>query len=461
MRLSKHVMKSVGYVGKVVVGLALLSGCDPDESAEAGFRGAAGGGEASYEVWLVDQSNSFGQTFGGTLYIYDGDDLQGASATNAVPTAVVDLGGEVSDLCLASTGANPVRPHMMVFNSTDSHGILSFVVSGHVVVFDGATREPLACFRTEPGAGGARQAHAAFPTASDGHLVVANQNGKLLERIGTDYASDAFAQEVAATLNLATCTTPNGASCQAAGLRPDNAPICPVPLPNGQVVVTLRGGGMFVVDPSTTPMSIVAEYDMNHVSGNGCGGTIVQNQLFITSGGGTPSNLYTYEVYSFPLDEFDASNPPNTPAPVTVDSDDSDFRDAHGVTPGRVSMGNSKAKYLWVADRGLGLITTYDAKTYAIKDIIEIADSPDDPDKLTPDLLDTNPAGNRVFASLRGPNPLSGDAHVAVGSQPGLGIFKVKANGAKGDLMAVVPITNLDAGGVERAGAHGVQVRRK
>jgi hypothetical protein len=214
---------------------------------------------------------------------------------------------------------------------------------------------------------------------------------------------------------------------------------------------------MFVVDPSTTPMSIVAEYDMDHVSGNGCGGTIVDGTLFVTSGGGTPSNLYTYEVYGFPVDGFSAANPPNTPAPVTVDSDDADFRDAHGVTPAK----GKNPDHLWVADRGLGLITTYKASNFQKKKEIWLSDGPDDPNKVTPDLLDINPKGDLVFASLRGPLPLSGDAHVAVGSQPGLGIFKVKANGADGKLEAVLPISNIDAMGIERADAHGVQVRMK
>ena len=32
--------------------------------------------ETPYEVWGIDQSNSPGKTFGGTLYIYDGQDLE-------------------------------------------------------------------------------------------------------------------------------------------------------------------------------------------------------------------------------------------------------------------------------------------------------------------------------------------------------------------------------------------------
>ncbi len=429
---------------------ALLPACGPID------EGSGNGEGDDFEVWLVDQSNSFGQTFGGAIHIFDGHDLEGAHASDAV-AEVVPLDGAAAALCHASTGANPARPHMMLFNSTGDYGILSFVTSGHVVVFDAPSREPLACFRTELGTGGARQAHAAFPTANDAHIVVANQNGKKLERIASDYGNEAFSQDAAATIDLANCVTPSGAPCQAAGVRPDNAPICPVPLPNGQVIVTLRGGGMFVVDPSTTPMSIVAEYDLDHVAPNGCGGAIVHDTVFITSGGGTTGNLYSYAVYAFPVDGFSAANLPNTPAPVIVESDDADGRDAHGVTP----AGGANTKYLWVADRGLGLMTTYDAEELEREHVIEFNDGPDDPNKLTPDLLDVNPSGDRVYASLRGPLPLSGDPHVSVGSQAGLAVFSVSDNGKDGSLTSVVPISNIDALGQDTADGHGIRVRLK
>src|SRR5687767_1098624 len=79
---------------------------------------AAGGTAAAteYEVWLVDQSNSPGKTFGGRLYIYEGTDLEDDDAASAAPIADIDLGGAVSSLCLATTGANPVRPHMILMN---------------------------------------------------------------------------------------------------------------------------------------------------------------------------------------------------------------------------------------------------------------------------------------------------------------------------------------------------------
>src|ERR671913_2186295 len=68
--------------------------------------------EAGYEVWVIDQSNTRDEDgngtpdSGGTLYIYQGGDLNGEDAAAAVPE-VIDLGGAARDLCLAQTGTAP------------------------------------------------------------------------------------------------------------------------------------------------------------------------------------------------------------------------------------------------------------------------------------------------------------------------------------------------------------------
>ncbi len=104
-----------------------------------------------YEVWLVDQSNSFGKSYGGRILIFDGKkvarggddgDCDDDPPATPGPEAVIDLGAQTAAMCLARTGANPVRPHMVVFNSTETHAALSFVASGHVVFFDARTRAP-------------------------------------------------------------------------------------------------------------------------------------------------------------------------------------------------------------------------------------------------------------------------------------------------------------------------------
>lgn len=408
-----------------------------------------------YEVWAVDQSNSPGRTYGGTVHIWDGPRLASGSAP---PAETVDLGGAAAAACREATGVDPVRPHMVAFGPGHSYAVVSFVASGHVLFLDASTREPAACLRASAGAGGARQVHHAAPSPDGGYVVVANQNGKLLERIRADWATGSFQAEAAATLDLAGCTTPSGVSCQDPVLRPDNAPICPVVAAGGRYTfVTLRGGGMFVVDSAATPMRIVAEYDRATVHPNGCGGVEVPagrdgpGKMYVNSGGGTGSNLFEADLYAFPVGGFSPTNPPNTPAPRVVLSEDVEGADAHGLAL------TKHGRHLWMADRGRNLIWVFDTDTDRLVDRLPLAgDLSADP---TPDLLAVAPTGNHVFVSLRGPNPLTADPHVSTGSTPGVAGLRVEAGGHRGRVESVVRISNVDAGGVERADVHAVAVR--
>lgn len=408
--------------------------------------------KSSFEVWLVDQSNTNGKTWGGTLYIYDGHDLTRRNPSDAVPAEVVDLSGAASDLCFEATGANPVRPHMLVFNSTDSHAVLAFVASGHVLILDARNRAPLACFRTEPGAGGARQAHAAWPTTDDRYVLVANQNGKKLERIRTNYGQQHFAQEPAATLDLANCTTPAGLPCQSAELRPDNAPICPfVASDNGPAFVSLRGGGLFVVDWRATPMAVIGEYDRNHVPANGCGFIEARGWVYGNGGGGTATNLDQFTVYRLPICGYTRANLANFPTPQVLFDDPSPERDAHGVAT------TKHERFVWVGDRDANVAEVFDGRTGAYVATIDLVSAfSADP---TPDLFAVSPDRKWLFASTRGPNPLSGDPHSSLGSDPGLLVMRVRQGGMAGEIRGLMRITNRDAAGVERADAHGIRVR--
>jgi len=81
-----------------------------------------------FEVWLVDQSNSPGLNYGGNIAIYNGGDLTlGSSPLSGItPHKTIDLSGlgGQTGLCSTNTGADPVRPHMLLFNP-------SFVISGN------------------------------------------------------------------------------------------------------------------------------------------------------------------------------------------------------------------------------------------------------------------------------------------------------------------------------------------
>lgn len=61
--------------------------------------------------------------------------------------------------------------------------------------------------------------------------------------------------------------------------------------------------------------------------------------------------------------------------------------------------------------------------------------------------------------SLRGPMPLTADPHVSTGKTPGVGVIKVMQGGRHGVFESLAPMSNVDAGGVERADGHALAVR--
>jgi hypothetical protein len=423
-----------------------------------------------YEVWVIDQSDSTADG-GGTLYIYPRSALRSGAQTRP---QTIDLGGEARALCLARTGSAPRRPHMLMFNHAQTHAIVAFVATGHVLLLSARTRKPVGCI--DVGA----QAHDASPSPDGRYVLVANLNGKLLQRILTNYALNQFALDGAATLDLARCRTPSGALCEDPALRPNNAPIFTRTDHRGRLgFVSLRGGGMLVVNPKTTPMAIVAEYDKTAIHPSGFGALEARGKMYVTSGGGWAENPLEHDVYAVSLKRFGTSPAaPNTPALRLVYSRDAgEFVDAHGVVATRPMMMVKRLKprgrqmrprvrrvqkgpYLWVADRAANRIVVVDTQRDRVVNEINLTG------RLTadpaPDLIDVSLSGDRVFVTLRGPNPLTGNVlplNNAVGSAPGLGVLRVTGHGRGGVPEVFLPITRVVAG-IERADPHAIAVRR-
>lgn len=451
-----------------VAATCLLSGATAAPVTRLGAAGAESQASQSnsgrFEVWIADQSDTrrskAGQTYGGQLLIYRGSDLMGTSAASARATVRLDLGAETADLCLRQTKRYPVRPHMILFNKEHTHAIVSFVASGHVVIFDAARRLPLSCFETTVGSTGTRQAHAAYAAPDGSFIVVANQNGKRLERIDTNFKINTFVHNAAATLDLLTCSTPSGQPCESPDRRPINWPICPIVDSSSRYAfVTLRGGGLFVVDARATPMTIVGEYDRHTVRGNGCGGLEVNGQMYVNSGG-SPVNvsgtdprhpaLYGFDVYRFPLTGYAATNAANTPAPELLYTK-SGAADSHGV----VEAG--RGRYLWAMDRHNDVAEILDLRSGRHVNTVKLNGPLTD--NAAPDLIDAAPSGSRLFVALRGATPLSGDPHNAVGSTPGLGVIQVSTGGSSGELKAIVPLTNPMQQPGQTPDAHALRVR--
>jgi hypothetical protein len=217
--------------------------------------------------------------------------------------------------------------------------------------------------------------------------------------------------------------------------------------------VTLRGGGLFVVDSKATPMRIVAEYDRDTIHPNGCLGAETSGKMYIDSGGGTPSNLFEADLYALPATGYDTPSAPNEPAPIVVFSEDVEDADTHGAAL------VAHARYLWIADRGRNFIFVVDTDDDVVVNRIDLLGGPsDDP---TPDLLFPSPHGTSIYTSLRGPNPLTADPHVSTGTTPGVGVIQVNHGGRSGRFFGIAPVSNVDGAGVERADVHALAVRRK
>lgn len=339
-----------------------------------------------WEVWVVDQADAVNG--GDRLYIY-------APPSWDRPIDVVQLGRAAEGV-----GDGPgTRPHLLLFNRTHTHGVLANVASGHVYIIRASDRSVVASIDVGV------QAHGAMPSPDDRWILVANQNGKRLARIAADFENERFAWQPEADLDLAALEDED---------HPDNAPICPVMYVGsaGKAYVTVRGGGLYIVDTLATPMQVVRSYGRNEVAPAGCGGLVAGGRVFVNSGTETSGDLYVFDLETDDL----IAHIPTTHLGT----------DAHGM----VLVRN---RYLWMANRGLGdNIVIFDVRDNRhVGTITDVG--------MAPDLMDISPDGSLVFVTLRGPKPLTG-AHPAIGETPGVAIIQVEANGASGRRIGFIPI---------------------
>ncbi len=386
----------------------------------------------AYEVWITDQSDTAKES-GGYLYIYDGAQLA-ANPSAAKPAVTIDFSGEINKFCQEATKKAVRRPHMLFFTRDQSHAILSFL-SGQVLIMDASTRKPEACLSV------GKNVHAAWPTPDQQMAIAANIAEKKFIRIRTDYQAHKFGYDPEKdVLDLTVLEK---------GEQPDAAPICPITdASSTYAFITLRGGGLFVVDVTKTPMTVGATLNNVEIHPAGCGGVQVGQTVYLNSGGGWPIAPLSYDIYA-----LDIANLPKSVSAKLISTRDTQFADSHGM----VAVG----RYLWSADRAGNNIEIIDTVTNLSVNVINLVGPiSDDP---APDLLDASPDGAYVFAGTRGPSPLTGnnsEVNNAQGSTPGVGVIKVTGGGKGGEFVGVARITNMKDG-KETADTHGVAVRKK
>ena len=389
------------------------------------------GGTSShaYEVWVADQSDSAKES-GGFLYIYDGAKLA-ADPAKVQPAVTMDLGKDVNDFCQKTTQKAVRRPHMIFITKDQKHALISFL-TGHVLVMDTSSRKPVACVST------GKNVHAAWPTPDQSMALAANIPEKKLIRIWTNYQSGTFTYDPKRdVLDLGELET---------GERPDNAPICPITEQTSTYgFVTLRGGGLLVVNVKETPMTVTATLTDHQVHPAGCGGFQVGNTMYINSGGGWPIAPLAYDVYAVNL-----SGLPGSVEAKLVSTRDTQFSDSHGLA--------GVGRYLWSVDRAGNMVEVIDSvSNLSVNTVQLVGPHSDDP---APDLIDLAPDGSYAFLNLRGPSPLTGnnkEVNNAQGSTPGVMVLKVMDEGKSGELVGIAPITNK-FDGKETADPHGIAV---
>lgn len=385
----------------------------------------------AYEVWLTDQSDT-GKETGGFLYIYDGAQLA-ADPAAAKPAQTIDFSGDIGKFCEEATKKSVRRPHMLFFNTAQDHALVSFL-SGQVLIMDAATKKPEACLSM------GKNVHAAWPTPDQKMAIAANIAEKKFIRIWTDYAVHTFSFDPEKDV-LALAPLENGE-------RPDTAPICPITESSSRYAfVTLRGGGLLVVDVTATPLKVVATLNSNQIHPAGCGGIQAGGTMYINSGGGWPVAPLSYDVYA-----LDISNLPTSLSARLVSQRDEKFADSHGMA--------SVGRYVWSADRAGNNVEIIDTLTNLSVGSVDLATTAN-PDP-APDLMDVAPDGQHVFVGLRGPTPLTGNDKTvqnAKGTIPGVGVIHVDAGGKVGHYKGQAAITNMKDG-KETADVHGIAVRR-
>lgn len=356
-----------------------------------------------YEIWGSDQSNSIANVEsrgvkGSWIWVWDSQDVEQQLATGEAAEPLGCDGQnrpgdgpcniyDVFPANLIEYGAEGATGNQLGTDFGRLHGMLPDPQNrymnvnlfspggGYVGIIDGETKEAVALFRVT-GTSAGRSVHMSFWNSDGSALLVANLNGKVLERIditrnaegdiidatfnqsaalgvGKDMAIEADAKvylgenshgnpmvgRVVGSYDLEVAfgdLTPQG-FCKENGCadgpeselggRANNVIICPIVSNSDNAYVTFGGGGLLVVDTTATPMAIVGEYDHQVVNGAGCGGVQTGDEMWLNAGvsaSGAGAEQSTFTLFSLDDSLFGStSNAPNTPLPTMIFKDTS------------------------------------------------------------------------------------------------------------------------------------------
>ncbi len=413
-----------------------------DSPAEAAPRATT----QTYEVWVTDAAEN-------ELLVYSGTALEdSAGPRNEADVidlaALFELPGPNNTTGLAVSG-----PQTVDASPDGRHVAVVFAESGHVAIFNAKTHQPKALIlpsasrrgRLTTAASEASPVSSAQWLADGSAIVLANQGTKRVERINYDATTDSFAFDGGAAFDLGRCTTPGRKPCQSPSPtdpadpgyfgpdnRPDTTPVCVVATDRGHVLVTMAGGGLFVLDPAATPMHLVAAYGNQSVGRQACGGAQTDRFVHLAADTATASDPFQYSLYQV------RDNYPRAPRTI-VDNEPQRAPKLFWRSPDGTMDPHPRAmaiagptSALWNLERSSGMADVFSPTSLAKVTSVPLAgDLLDDPRAV---VAAASPDGKRLFVLLGGTMP----GEVGATQPLGLGIVTMTAAGTGGSLTELL-----------------------
>jgi DNA-binding beta-propeller fold protein YncE len=374
------------------------------------FAAFGSDGTDPHEIWSLDQGTD-------RIHVYDDEHTQ-VAVIDVSPAALREVAPDFDP------EAGRTVPHMIEFDSQDRYAFIAATAGAATIVIDAVDREVVAVLPTGGGS------HMAAVAPDDDAVWVAAIGAQQLVEIPLDLDADEPTFEIGRQIDVEPLLADTGYD------YPSFSPVCHQYDGEGRAWVTLgpgiEQGGLFVFD--TEDAEVVHAYDPTEVRANcGIGFTDDNTRAVANWSGlfGADIDDEEGEWYVFDTDTFEL-----------IQTASSDGVDSHGV---RITPDGDA---FWQVNRGSDDGQIIDASTFEVVGEIDAGD--------TPDILDFSPDGRYAYITQRGPSPLSGDPHVAVGSEAGLLVVDVET-GEHVTFLATPEVTDSDGEVVNDV--HGVGVR--
>jgi len=360
--------------------------------------------EVDYEVWAIDQGTNTGYVYApdgeGSYEEYDTIDFN-------------EVGGDV--------------PHMVDFSSDYEYAVVGCTGGARAAIVRTEDHEIVDDIETGDGS------HFASFTPDDEFIQVDVIGEGAIKRIDADLENEEFE-----LLDDEIDTNGLHESFE------NSDPICHQYTGNGYSYHTLgpsyHDGALVVVD---TEEFEVERYFTHDVLPTNCG-TIphpTEDKFYLT--GGLPSDPDAEEgtvdaegVGEWYVVDTEENLPIDTDG-ETVDEDDLDgtiesehlARDSRGIDAHGFWFTPDGGE-LWVFNRETNNGVVIDPEDDEVIDEIDRfgpAEHDDTDQRDAPDIMWSSPDGEKMFVTLRGPNPLSGDPHAATGVNPGFSVLDIES----------------------------------